>query len=247
MLDEHDAKIGARKIIDDLNEQIKKLQNEVTKLQSDLIMAGRDLQLSDDKYNAHVRSLQRSLDTANEHVSMLERQLETTKSLLKTNDKDSRIRSLENEIDVMQHSEKKKFDEINELMKKNTDLQHENRLLSEELTKIRDMYSSLFNQCTDTQTTNDSLKSKTEEIFKEAEIARQKAEALDKMRLSASSQAEDLAKQLTQLVTENAQLQNLIVKTQIRERELENELMNEKLKKEILLLKIILNALTIRF
>ena len=228
MLDEHDAKMRARKIIDELNLQIKMLQSDVTKLQTDLIIAGRDLQVADDKYVAHVRSLQRSLEASQEQARMLERELETAKAIQSNKDKETRYRTLENELEVMRHADRKRLEELSEMAKKNSELTHENKRLEEELTKIREMYSALFNQCTDTQTANDSLKSKTEEIFQEAEIAKQKAQALDKIRQSASLQANDLAKQLSLLVGENAQLQNMLIKSQQKERELENSLFQLK-------------------
>lgn len=222
MIDENDAHLKARKMIDDLNLQIRNLNNDNQKLQTDLIVAQRDLQVNNEKYSAHISSLQRSLETANEHTMMLERQLSALQEIQSSQKVEAKVTILNNELSIMRSTEQKRLEEITKLNTTITSLNTENQKLTEELDKIKDRYQMLFNQCSDTQTINDALKSKTEEILQQSEIAQQRAQAYEKMSDNASDQADELARQLSMMHTDKSNLENELTQAQLKIHQLEN-------------------------
>ncbi|OHS98039.1 hypothetical protein TRFO_35649 [Tritrichomonas foetus] len=233
LLEENDAKKKARSIIDKLNIDIKALQAENQRLQTDMIISDRDFQVTKSKLNSQIEQLQRSLDIANEHSAMLERQLGTHQLLQKSMESESKVRALENELNLARHDDKQHYDELMNANKRLSELTTEVSQLKDELQKSKDRYAMLFSQATDTQTTNEALKNRTDEILQQAEIAAQRAKALDQMRSNASQEADDLADQLTEATAENAKLKNLIVLAQQKINNLENEVLNEKANKII--------------
>ncbi|OHT02257.1 hypothetical protein TRFO_30678 [Tritrichomonas foetus] len=172
-------------VIQQMNDQNNELLKEITKLRSDMIIKDRDISAMNLANDKQLKQLRVALEAANSQIEMLERQI-------KNIDRDV-------EIKTAQKMEKESLEKLTKSEKKNIELSQALDDVREQLEAYKNRFNDIFNQATDSQTNNEVLRSRANEILKKADIDMHKARVLEKMNKEITTEVDKLEKSLETL------------------------------------------------
>lgn len=228
LIEENSFKKKAAALIDELNDQIKALQAENQKLQTDNIIVQRDLAIQKGKLEYQIRQLEKSLEISDEQKAVLERQINGFKDNMRAQDVDVVVQRLQGELEIATHLQQKHLESLNEATKRINALETELENTKEHANSIQKKYDMLFSQASDTQTANEALKSRTDEIVAMAEITQNKIRAIEKMHEDSLQQLDAMTEKLARQIEQNEVDKTELIKAKQRIEYLENKLLLAK-------------------
>lgn len=185
-----------KEIINQLRNQNDEMINEIKILKSEKIVQGRDISAFKMAQNRHITQLKSSIESANDQIMMLERQLQT--------------KNFSQEVETAHQLEKESRIKLDEEIKKSNNLSTALNETREQLASLQKRFQDMFNQATDTQTTNQILQSRADEIIMKADIDANKVRMLEKINEKTSAELEEEYKKVDFLQDQNAELQNQV-------------------------------------
>lgn len=191
---EDTSKQRNQSLINELNDQIKKLIDDNSALRTDKLGAERDLLTYKSNQNRTIDQLKNAITVANDQIAMLERQLKASHR--------------DEELATAQALERQRMEELRESNEQKAKLQAQYGELDEKYQNLQQRFNDIFNQATDTQTSNQVLQSRTNEMLKRAEIDNNKARTLEKINQSNAKELDNFTEQLSNKISENVRLSN---------------------------------------
>ncbi|OHT00222.1 hypothetical protein TRFO_33137 [Tritrichomonas foetus] len=211
-------------LIRDVYEQNDQLVTNLTKLRTEKAIAERDLKVAMAKNENELEHIKQSLALAIQQNEVLEKQLKATEILAKSQSSVGRqeFDKVKQELQESQEVERQRVFEINKMTEEKSSLEKENEELQQRLADLQNRYESLFSQATDTQTANQVLESRTNEILRRSEVDAAKARALEKLNHDSTISLDNMAEQLARATEENENLGKKLIEAEDKINELES-------------------------
>ena len=186
------------KLVQSLNDQNNLLMSEVQKLRAKTVINDRDTASVMKMSQANVQDLKSALNVSHEQIAMMERQLKST--------------DREVELAAAHQLERERYQQLCDEQKKTAQLTNEITELKDKLHGLQERFQDMFSTATDTQTSNQILQNRTNEMLMRAQLDADKARALERMQHDTVSNLEAATKKITNYIDENAELQKQITK-----------------------------------
>ena len=197
------------KLVQNLNEQNNLLMSEVQKLRTKAVLNDRDIEAAKKTADTNIQQLKLALEMAHEQIAMLERQLRSTDH--------------EAELAAAQQLERERHQQLCDEQKKTAQLTNEVAELKDKVQNLQERFQDMFSTATDTQTSNQILQNRTNEMLMRAQLDADKARALERMQNDTASDLEEATKKLARYLDENADLQKRIAKLETKIQDLERQ------------------------
>jgi hypothetical protein len=205
------AKRRSEALVRELNSKNQQLLDENDKLQTQNIIANRDLSVLRAKADSDLEQLHKSLDVALGQNSVLERQLNEKMNLANATHKE-----LKDQLLSAQLAERDNLHEIQQLSKENEELRRNRDELQQHVATLQERYQQLFSEASDTQTAKQQLEAKTAEILRRSEIDQMRLRATESLNTELNSQLDKLAQQLQDAIDENLALERRLAEAEDR-------------------------------
>ena len=204
--------VGRRneKLIRNLNEQNSLMTSELQKLRTKTVINDRDVQSTKRAAETNVHQMKSALDRAQGQIAMLERQLRASGN--KGPD-----------LAAAQALERERYQELCDEKRRAEELVRENQTLRDKIHDLQDRFNDMFATATDTQTSNQILQNRTNEMLMRAQLDADKARALERIQSDTAADLEAATKRVTRFIDETAELQNKISQLELEMEDLRRE------------------------